>query len=77
MDEIMAKVKELASVDEAHANSSWRVPMQAKYDSFVKNDTWELVEWPSKINVIGTKWVWKEKYKADGTVEKFKSSLVT
>ena len=42
----------------------------------MKNDTWELVERPTKRKVIGTKWVWKVKYKADGSLEKFKAKLV-
>ena len=50
--------------------------MQVKYDSIVKNDTWELVERPTKRKVTSTKWVWKVKYKSDGTLETFKARLV-
>ena len=50
--------------------------MQAEFDSIIKNDTWELVDRPAKRKVIGTKWVWKVKHKADGTLEKFKARLV-
>ena len=50
--------------------------MQAEYDSIMKNDTWELVDQPEQRKVIGTKWVWKTKYKADGSMEKYKVHLV-
>ena len=38
--------------------------------------THELVERAEKKKVIGTKWVWKVKYKDDGSLEKFKARLV-
>ena len=44
MAEIMAEVKELASVEDELVDPSWRAAMQVEYDSIVKNDTWELVE---------------------------------
>ena len=50
--------------------------MILEYDNILKNDTWELVERLEKKKVIGTKWVWKVKYKADGSLEKFKAKLV-
>ena len=50
--------------------------MQAKYDSIVKNDTCKLLEQLAKRKVIGTKWVWKVKYIANGNLEKLKSRLV-
>ena len=50
--------------------------MQVEYDSIMKNDTWELVDRPEQRKVIGTKWIWKTKYKADGSMEKYKAHLV-
>ena len=76
MAEIMVEVKEPASVEEAIADPSWRAAMQVEYDRIVKNNTCELVEWQAKRKVIGTKWVWKVKYKVDGTFQKFKERLV-
>jgi hypothetical protein len=63
-------------VEEAMSDPKWREAMISEYDSILKNDTWELVERPEKRKVIGTKWVWKVKYKADGSLEKFKARLV-
>ena len=75
MAEIMAETKEPASLEEALADPSWKAAMQAEFDSIIKNDTRELVDCPTKRKVIGTKWVWKVKNKADGTLEKIKARL--
>jgi hypothetical protein len=40
-----------------------------------KNEDWELVELPTGINPIGRKWVFKNKLKAEGKVEKYKARL--
>lgn len=76
MAEIMGEVKEPTNVKEALADPNWKAAMQAEYDSIMKNCTWELVDRPPKRKVIGTKWIWKIKYKADGTLEKYKARLV-
>lgn len=73
--EIM-KVKEPANLEEAMADPNWRGAMQSEYDSIIKNHTWDLVDWPTKRKVIGTKWVWKAKYRSNGSLEKYKARLV-
>lgn len=35
-----------------------------------------MIDLPTKRKVIGTKWVWKMKYKSDGTLDKYKVKLV-
>ena len=50
--------------------------MQSELDSIEKNDTWTLVPRPLRRNVIGVKWVFKTKYKSDGTLDKHKARLV-
>lgn len=41
-----------------------------------ENDTWVLVPKTSEMHVIGTKWVFKIKYKTDNTIERLKVRLV-
>jgi hypothetical protein len=41
-----------------------------------KNEAWDLVEFPTPRNSIGSKWVFKEKMNAEGKVEKYKARLV-
>lgn len=40
------------------------------------NDAWDLVNLLKVKYLIGTTWVYKTKYKYDGTIDKYKSRLV-
>ncbi|KAH9292782.1 hypothetical protein KI387_042035, partial [Taxus chinensis] len=40
------------------------------------NRTWELVDLPPGKKSIGCKWIFKTKYKADGSIDKHKARLV-
>jgi len=50
--------------------------MQKEYDALIKNDTWKLVDPPLGTRPIGYKWVYENKYKADGSLDKHKDRLV-
>lgn len=63
-------VKEDASHDE------WKEAMQKEYDALIKNGTWKLVDLPLRTKPIGCKWVCKNKYKDDGSLDKHKARLV-
>lgn len=41
-----------------------------------KNDTWDVVELPREKKIVGCKWVFTVKSKADCTVERYKARLV-
>jgi hypothetical protein len=41
-----------------------------------KNEAWDLVEFLTQRNPIGSKWVFKKKMNAEGKVEKYKAWLV-
>lgn len=43
---------------------------------FLENDTWELVPLTSAMRVLHNRCIWKVKYRADGSVERFKARLV-
>eukprot|EP00253_Pinus_taeda_P018646 PITA_18646 len=49
--------------------------MQKEYDALIKNGTWKLVDPPFGTKPIGCKWVYKNKYKADGSLDKHKARL--
>jgi hypothetical protein len=46
--------------------------MNEELDQIDKNDTWELVPRPKNKNVIGTKWVFRNKLNEDGQVTRKK-----
>ncbi|KAK8926133.1 hypothetical protein KSP39_PZI018401 [Platanthera zijinensis] len=59
----------------ADANQ-WELAMEDEMVSLRKNQTWGLCKLPKGRKAIGSKWVFKQKVKADGTVEKYKARLV-
>eukprot|EP00253_Pinus_taeda_P014432 PITA_14432 len=50
--------------------------MQKEYDALIKNGTWKLVDPPLGTKPIGCKWVFKNNYKVDGSLDKHKVRLV-
>ena len=50
--------------------------MNEELDQIEKNETWDLVPRPKNKNIIGTKWVFKNKMNEDGQVIKNKARLV-
>jgi len=42
----------------------------------LENRTWDVVELPEGQKAIGSKWVFKTKHNADGSIEWFKASVV-
>jgi hypothetical protein len=50
--------------------------MDEELDQIEKNDTWELVPRPKNKNVIGRKWVFRNKLNEDGQVTRNKARLV-
>ena len=49
------------NVDEALQEADWFMAMQDELNNFTRNGVWELVERPKGKNIIGTKWVFKNK----------------
>ena len=50
--------------------------LEAEYNSLVKSETWELVIPPDDACIVGSKWVFKVKRKANGKVDRYKARLV-
>jgi len=63
------------SVEEALEDPDWVLAMQEELNNFTRNEVWELVERP-KQNVIGTKWVFRNKQDEHGVVTRNKARLV-
>eukprot|EP00253_Pinus_taeda_P017489 PITA_17489 len=50
--------------------------MVEEYNSIMVNDVWEVVPRPQDRLVVGSRWLYKVKYAADGSVEKYKARFV-
>jgi hypothetical protein len=55
---------------------SWVNAMHEELENFERNQLWTLVDPPRGVNVIGTKWVFKNKQGEDGEVVRNKSRLI-
>ena len=63
-------------VDEALRDPDWVNAMHEELNNFTRNQVWDLVERPKNYNVIGTKWVFRNKQNEDGMVVRNKTKLV-
>ena len=69
--------REPTSSEEASPDSpKWMQAMETEMRSLKDNEVWELVELPAERKTVGSKWVYKVKTGADGSVECYKASLV-
>jgi len=50
--------------------------MVEEYSSIMVNDVWEVVPRPQDKSVAGSRWIYKVKYAADDSVEKYKARFV-
>jgi hypothetical protein len=50
--------------------------MHDELNQFIRNDVWTLVPRPKDHNIIGTKWIFKNKSDEHGTMVRNKARLV-
>jgi len=67
---------EPVSYNEAASKPAWQEAMRKEFDALQANNTWDLVPLPKGKRPISCKWVYKIKYKADGSLERCKARLV-
>ena len=74
-----SKSPEPLSLREALTSSDkekWTSAMEKEMKSLNENDVWRLVELPKDRKAVGSKWVFKLKVGANGSVERYKARLV-
>jgi hypothetical protein len=62
-------------VEDALKDSDWVLAMQEELNNFTRNEIWHLVPRPNQ-NVVGTKWVFRNKQDEHGVVIRNKARLV-
>lgn len=68
--------KEPAFYHEAKGIPAWEEAMAKEIQALTENQTWDIVPLPKGKKAIACRWVFKVKYKADGTIERHKARLV-
>lgn len=69
-------VREPYNFTQAVTDSRWVDAMDKELTALQENNTWEIVSPPPGKKVVECKWVYKVKYNADGSIDKFKARLV-
>jgi hypothetical protein len=67
---------EPSTFEEASSRQVWTDAMMEEYNSIMKNDVWEVVPRPEGKSVVTSKWLYKLKHAADGSIEKYKARFV-
>ncbi|KAK1415150.1 hypothetical protein QVD17_30922 [Tagetes erecta] len=61
---------------QALSDPNWHAAMTDEYKALMDNKTWELVTRPSDAPVIRCMWLFRHKFHADGTLQRYKARLV-
>ena len=64
------------SYAEAFTDERWRGAVGNEIDALEERGTWTVVTLPAGKKALGCKWVFTIKYRADGTIERYKARLV-
>lgn len=64
------------SFKQAMEDERWNKAMASEIDAQQRNKSWTIEDLPKGKKAIGCKWVYKLKYRSDGTLERHKARLV-
>ena len=63
-------------MNDALNDSNWIISIQDELNQFTRNDVWSLVPKSDDMNVICTKWVFRNKMDEDGNMVRKKARIV-
>ncbi|GKA37542.1 ribonuclease H-like domain-containing protein [Tanacetum coccineum] len=61
---------------QAFNDPNWYRAMLDEYNALIKNNTWVLVPRPLDANIVRSLWLFRHKYNADGSLNRYKARLV-
>lgn len=64
-------------IQEALTNLKWVQAIMEEIEALKNNNTWTLVPLPKEMNIVGCKWVFSIKYKANGSIKRSNTRLAT
>jgi hypothetical protein len=68
--------EEPTTFEEAVQKGQWKEAMTEEHQSIMKNEVWEIVPRPKGKSVVTSKWVYKIKHVADGSVDNYKARFM-
>ena len=72
----MPRVQVPNSYEEAAQKKEWVEAMTEEYQSIMKNDVWDIIPNPGNKSVVYSKWIYKIKHVARGSIKKYKARFV-
>ena len=64
------------TVRSALTDPNWRRAMEEEFDALMANDTWTLVPRPAGTNLVIGKWIYRHKFHAYGSLDRYKARWV-
>ena len=71
-----SSIDEPSTLGEVLSDRNWVTTMDSEHQALLQKKTWHPIPPPEGKNIIGCKWVYKIKRKADGTIDRYKARLV-
>lgn len=72
----ISSYKEPQNFHEANNQEVWKEAMQEELKALDQHNTWSITKLPICKKAVGCKWIYKLKFKSDGSIERHKARLV-
>jgi len=72
----ISNVHEPKNFKKAQSQPVWQQAMHEELKALIENHTWTIVSLPAGKEAVGCRWIFKTRFKSDGTVDRHKARLV-